>query len=249
VRTRPRSPARRPILVLLPAAIAAGGCAWDPLDAVVALPPSAAEASVDAGAAQDAMAAEAHDAARDDGDAGGPGDPDATTDGPSTAPCSPGVTPVETWTFDSTSESWGYALDNGVQASLTWNGSVGEPAAGSIEFDVTPRASDGGSTSGAWVEYDMPLGNLAGRTVAAWVRLGAGTSPGLKVFAQSGTQYVWADNGTVFLSPQTWTCVSLPLASPSYDQADFDPTAVVRIGFEMLATAPFQIEFDTIVVY
>ncbi|MCL2449198.1 MAG: hypothetical protein FWD17_09645, partial [Polyangiaceae bacterium] len=71
----------------------------------------------------------------------------------------------------------------------------------------------------------------------------------LKVFAQTGPQYIWADNGINVLSPHTWTCVSLPLASPSYDQANFDPTNVIRIGFEMLAAAPFKIAFDTVVVY
>ncbi|MCL2451167.1 MAG: hypothetical protein FWD17_19655, partial [Polyangiaceae bacterium] len=154
---RSRAPDSTTVLVGL-AATAAAACAWQPLDAIVALR-APADASADA-----APAADAEQGA---------------------AACAPSVTPIQEWTFDASSESWSSALDTGVAASLAWSGAVGQPAAGSIEFDVTPRASDGGSTSGAWVEYDMPIANLAGRTIAAWVMLEAGTSPELKVFAQT----------------------------------------------------------------
>jgi len=43
--------------------------------------------------------------------------------------------------------------------------------------------------------------------------------------------------------------VSLPISTPSFNQADYDPTDVIRIGFEMLATLPFRLDLDTVVVY
>jgi hypothetical protein len=163
--------------------------------------------------------------------------------------------PTVQWTFDSTLDSWTSTSDTGVQTALSWTGSLGQPTPGAVHFEVTPRTSDGGatsdggSTSGAWVENDAPPANLAGRTIAGWAYLESGPSPQLKVFAQTGPQYIWADNGTVHLAPQTWTCVSLPLSSPSFSQPDFDPTNVIRLGFEMLATEPFHIDFDSVTVY
>jgi hypothetical protein len=225
-------------------AAAAGGCAWDHLDAVTALPgiPPAAEASE---AGPDANAAAADAGSGDDtGDA-----VEAMANADAGTPCAPSVAPIEQWTFDSTLEGWTDTFDTGVQASLVWTGSTGQPAPGAIDFNVTPGPSDAGKASGAWIRYDMPLGDLAGRTVAAWVWLAGGPSPHLKVFAQTGSQYVWADNGTVDLAPRTWTCVSLPVSSPSYDQASFDPTDVVRIGFETLSTEPFELVVDGVIVY
>jgi hypothetical protein len=86
-------------------------------------------------------------------------------------------------------------------------------------------------------------------TMSAWVKLTSGPSPQLKVFAQTGSQYAWSDNGTIFLSAGVWTCVSLPFSSPSYQQATYDPTQVIRIGFEMLATSSFQLYVDTVSIY
>ena len=221
------------LLVAGAAATVASACVWDRLDAIEGLPLIGVDAAIGATPAE----------------GGGSGDTGAGSDGPSSNPCMTQTTPIDEWTFDSEVAPWTFAFDTGVQATLTWTGTVGQPALGAIEFDVTPRPSDGGSTSGAWIEYDTALGNLTGRTVAAWVRLVDGTSPQFKVYAQSGSQYIWEDNGTVTLAPQTWTCVSLPVSSPSFNQADYDPTDVIRIGFEMLATLPFRLDLDTVVVY
>ena len=233
------------IFIAAAAATAATACVWDRLDAIAAL----TSTGVDDASTDVLRGAEA--SATGDGAAPGDATTDASTppDGPSSAPCEPQASPIDEWTFDSNVQSWVASTDTGVQASLTWTDATGQPTAGALEFDVTPRASDSGSTSGAWAEYEMPLGNLSGRTLAAWARLESGTSPQLKVFAQSGSQYIWADNGTIYLEPQTWTCVSLPISSPSFMQSDFDPTDVIRIGFETLGTAPFQIAFDTVVLY
>jgi hypothetical protein len=214
--------------------------------------PSSEDATVDAAIPPDAS--EPHDAAEE-------AVPDAAPDGPTFNPCATPATVLDEWTFDTDAGtgSWGFAFDTGVQVSLTWDSTVGYPSAGALAFDVTPRPNDAGSddggdggptTSGAWLENAMSNGSLSGRTFAAWVRLESGPSPQFKTFAQSGSQYIWADNGTIDLEPQTWTCVSLPFSSPSYNQGgDFDPTDVIRMGFQMIATEPFRIDFDTIVVY
>jgi hypothetical protein len=217
------------LLIAGAAATATGACVWDHLDAIGALPSTGVDAAIDAMPPVDGTS--------------------TAPDAPSSSPCMPQTTPIDEWTFDSEVQPWTFAIDTGVQATLTWTGTAGNPTLGAVEFDVTPRPSDGGSTSGAWIEYDTALGNLTGRTVAAWVRLVDGTSPQFKVYAQSGSQYIWEDNGTVTLAPQTWTCVSLPVSSPSFNQADYDPTDVIRIGFEMLATSPFRLDLDTVVVY
>jgi hypothetical protein len=215
-------------------AAAAAACGWAQLDAVGPLPDLAV---LDAGAV-DGDAVAVHDGADD------------SAAGDASSLCAPTATAaLDQWTFDTTAQGWSYTFDTGVRTTLSWTGLLGQPSAGALAFDVTPRAIDAGGTSGAWLQYDTPLGDLTGRIVSAWAWLDSGTSPHLKVFAQTGSQYVWADNGTVTLAPHVWTCVSLPISSPSYDQAAFDPTDVVRIGFEMIGTEAFDVVVDTVTVY
>jgi hypothetical protein len=218
------------VLALLGAATATGACGWDQLDAIGPLP---ATSGPDGGPSVDAGGAEASP------------DPGPTA----STPCAPQTQTTAQWTFDATVQGWTFTLDTGVQASLAWTGDAGDPAPGALALAATPRPGDAGTATGAWLQYDTPLGDLTSRTVSAWVWLDSGTSPHLKVYAQTGPEYVWADNGTVELAPHLWTCVSLPVSSPSYDQAAFDPTDVVRIGFEMLGTEPFRVLVDTVTVY
>jgi hypothetical protein len=136
--------------------------------------------------------------------------------------------------------------DTGVTGTLTWTGSTGDPQPGALQVDVTPAVGDAGALTGGWVLYNMSATNLTGRTISAWVWLNTATSPEFKVFVQTGTQYVWADGGSLRLEPYTWTCVSLNLMAPAYNQPEYDPTSVISLGFEMLGTTPFQLYVDTV---
>jgi hypothetical protein len=216
------------------------GCGWKELDAI-----STASLALDA---------QGPDAASDAADASdGQDELDAPSEaqeaGVSSLACSGNQTPVVQWTFDSATDGWTLSLDTGVDASLEWIGTTGDPSPGALQVAVTPYADDGGIMNGAWLLYGTPLGDLVGRTVAAWVYLDSGTSPALKVFVQTGTQYEWADNGIVTLPPHTWTCVSLPISTPAYNQPNYDPTAVITVGLQLLGFAPFQLFVDTVRIY
>jgi hypothetical protein len=114
---------------------------------------------------------------------------------------------------------------------------------------VKPASADA-SLTGTWAHIALPsASDLSNRIVSAWLWLDSGPSPHVKVFAQTGTMYKWADNGTLFLVPNQWTCVSLPVSTPVYSQPNYDPTKVVAIGFEMLGTAPFRVLVDSVRYY
>jgi hypothetical protein len=233
---------------LLAIALELSGCGWTDLDAVDPGAPSpapdaevldvrphprdAAPAPVDATGAKDASTADASP----DGEA-------------SSLPCTGDQTTVYDWTFDSTVEGWALDLDKGVTASFTWTGSTGYPSLGAVEVQIIPAQNDGGAPNGGWIQYAHAFGDLSGRTVSAWVWLESGPSPYLQVFAQTGSQYAWGDNGTLRLRPRTWTCVSLPISTPYYNQPGYDPTDVVTVGFLFLATASFAVYVDTVRIY
>jgi hypothetical protein len=208
------------------------GCGWQDVVAVSRLDPADEAGDADATAPE----------AGDDGaivesstDSGA-----ETSVPPPTAPCTAPGPYVEAWSFDGGLGPWSLSLDPGVQANLTWTTAVGDPTPGALQVDVTPAASDASDITGVYLKVEG-LGDLAGRTAAAWVWLDQGKAPHLKMYAQTGSQYVWGDNGTVYLPARVWTCVSLPLSSSSYQQASYDPTDVIRLGFEMLGLTPFRL--------
>jgi hypothetical protein len=224
-------------------------CSWDHLDVL-----TARGNAIDASRGDDALApadasaqASPPDAALPSADALPSGDASGGAAPPPGA-CANGPAAMQ-WSFDANVDGWTLAIDTNVQAQLAWIGGVGYPAAGALRVDVAPRASDAGGLSGAWLRYEMGGTDLTGRTVSAWVWLESGASPHLKTFVQTGTQYAWADDGTVLLSPHVWTCVSLPVSAPSYNQPSYNPGNVVRIGFEVLGQSPFVLFVDTVRYY
>lgn len=242
-----------------PLAIALGvsGCGWVDLDAVApgATDTEAPDARL---ASQDAAGApvKASDAADHPNDAtqavdapNGDALLDAEPPAPSSAACNPDDVTLYAWTFDSTLEIWTMSLDTGVTASFVWTGSAGYPALGAASVQISPLADDAGTPNGGWIEYPHSFGDLTGRTVSAWVWLESGTSPYLQVFAKTGAQYVWGDNGTVQLRPKVWTCVSLPVSTPYYNQPGYDPSDVVTIGYLFLGSTPFTVYLDTVNIY
>jgi mannanase-like protein len=205
------------------------GCGWDQLDAI--------------GAAPDALDAQSQPAATDSEafDASAALEGSSPAGGISPSACSSAQLQVRQWTFDSNAEGWTVFSNTGVQPSLTWTRNTGNPSPGALQVDFAPS-----SPSGAWLRYLAPLGNLVGRTISAWVWLETGASPRLKVFVQTGQTYAWADYGIVYLSPHVWTCVSMVVSSPVYTGPNYDPTNVIVVGFEMLASSPFRLYVDTV---
>jgi hypothetical protein len=249
----------RPILgsMIVPMALGLSACGWTELDAVSW---GAADARAHSQNGTDGSnkgtdgSGEGTDGANDGTD-GANEAIDASNDGASpdaevsTAACTGDKATIYNWTFDSDVDGWALSLDTGVKASFAWTGSTGYPSSGAVEVAITPEQNDGGSPNGGWIQYSHAFGDLTGRTVAAWVWLESGTSPYLQFFAKTGAQFIWGDNGTVRLHPQTWTCVSLPISTPYYSQPGYDPTDVVTIGFLFLGSDPFAVYVDTVTIY
>ncbi len=222
-------------LALAAAAALLGACTWASLDAITV--------AGDAGPQRAGPGGPAADGAGDEAPASGASAGACSASGAATATAAA----TRQWTFDSNVEGWSLETDTGVPATLGWNASAGDPSPGALEADVTPAASDSGAVSGAWAAFipSSPL-DLSGRTLSAWVWLDSGESPNLKTFVQTGSQYDWADNGTVHLALHEWTCVSMPVSSPSYEQPSYDPSQVIRLGFEMLGREPFRLFIDSV---
>jgi hypothetical protein len=205
----------------------AGACQVEQLDALN-------------GPAQDADVADA-------GHAVAPGD--TTSDGSSGASgqaCMATGTPVLAWTFDTTDDSW-ILSSEGADVTTSWSGATGDPTPGALAVDFAGLSPDaGGPGATIWVHAEIPASDLTGRTVSARIWLNGGQSPQFLSFAQTQTAYAWADNGEVRLPLGSWTCVVLPISSPVDAYPQYDPTQVVRIGFEMIATAPFQLFVDSV---
>jgi hypothetical protein len=154
---------------------------------------------------------------------------------------------VTQWTFDTTIEGW-TLLDGSVGATLAW-ADAGDPSPGALEVDGTATEVDAATTTPAYVVLnESPSVDLSGRTVSAWLWLDSGSSPSIKLFVQTGSLYVWADGGSVALVPRMWTCISLNVSVPAYSSQDgvYDPTSVVRIGFELDQSAPYRLYVDSV---
>jgi hypothetical protein len=219
----------RTIAVPSAIAVAIAACSVRPIDAIAPLASgddAAADVAVDTG--RDAIS---HDGAQD---------------GPSSSACSSSTPPVAEWTFDTNINGWVIDLGTGVNASLTWTGSTGNPTPGAFQVDFTPAPSDAGVYSTVWIHEDMGPSDFTGRTLSAWAWLDSGPSPRFLTYAQTGSQYEWADDGEHTLTPHAWTCVSLQLSKPSFNQPNYDTTQVIRIGFEMINNSPFRVFVDTV---
>jgi hypothetical protein len=231
----------RPWPIALTLAASASACIWQDYDAVTG--PDAVPDVVSPDSATATDAPDTSDVADVSVATDATSDASLGVDATPSSACSVSSTPLQSWTFDSTTQSWGSYTDTGVTANLTWTGALGDPSPGALSFVVTPGD---GSSQGAWIRYAGSLGDLTGRTVAAWVFLDNGASPHLKVFAQTGSSYAWGDGGTLSLPTGQWTCVSLTLSSPAYNQPGYDPSNVISIGFETLAVDSFELYVDSV---
>ncbi len=156
-----------------------------------------------------------------------------------------GATPgevIQSWTFDADLEGWNVtwtepqddtALAEGT--AVGWNAEAGDPEPGAISL----TAPFTGSLNKAQV--GLPLAstvNLDGCVVMARVRLESGLSTvasspgGAKVYVKDSA-YVWAGGPWTNLSEGDWVNVTLFVDLPDYEDAGFDPTAVLEVGVEI----------------
>jgi len=242
--------AHRAAFVFLPMLMVCA-CAWEQLNAFdVGLDTADASAPSPTTGSDTTVPNEASLAtAADDGvgqsEASGPVDAYSDDGASQSLPCTSAQMVIKEWAFDASAEGWAIDTGSGVQGSLSWTASTGYPSAGALSVDVTPFDAAG---PGAWVVYATPL-DLTGRTISAWVWLESGPSPNFKTFVQTGAQWVWADNGAVYLTPHTWTCVWLDVSSPAYNGPAYDPSSVIRIGFQALSPSPFRMYIDSVRYY
>ncbi len=231
---------RTPVAALragaVPSAIAVAFVACSPTQIDAIAPPAAGgDATVEAAEADS------------DNETADSDDETASQDSPSSLACSNSAAPVQEWTFDTTIQGWIVTVDPvQVTSTVTWTGSTGDPAPGALQVDFTPAPPDAGRGSAVWVQFDMAPSDFTDRTLSAWAWLDSGPSPHFLTYALTGASYVWADNKPHTLAPHTWTCLSLPLSTPAFNNPGYDPTQVVRIGFEMYIDSPFRVFLDTV---
>jgi hypothetical protein len=144
------------------------------------------------------------------------------------------------WSFNSTIESWAFWPSAGTGA-LTWTGAVGNPGAGALSLDITS-----GSGLYGWIVMDGPAANLTGRTGSVWLWLDTVTTGvGAKLYVQTNNpSYSWADGGFVNITPRTWTCLSIDLSSPAYQDQQYDPASILRFGVELVGPGPVRFYAD-----
>jgi len=235
-------------------AVAGVACGWEEVDALLPAPGGGSggtggDATAPDGGSPPDRVPEGDSATSSPPDGGSTEAASSMDDGTAgDLPCNSSIAPVRAWTFDSDTEGWTFLTNPGVSGGLSWAADAGDPAPGALTVTVTAIPDEAGALNGGWVEFQAtPLGNLTGRVISAWVWLESDTTPNVKLYVQTGTQFTWADNGTVQLQPRVWTCVSMATSSPSYTNGpDYDPQNVVRVGFEMLGPTPFEVFVDSV---
>jgi hypothetical protein len=241
-------------------------CDWEELDAIASLQGAGDVQVSDAEVVADGSeAADVSDGETEDGrlfsdsssraqDATSAGDGANTADAfdalaadaseTSVACATAGASAVKQWTFDATTEGW--AVLDGTGTTVTWVNAG--PTPGALEVDGLPVIGDAASSQSHIGVDELPGVDLSGRTLSALLWLDSGTSPTIKLFVQTGPLYTWADGGSIVLPLRTWTCASLNVSAPSYTSQNgvYDPTDVVRIGFELDETAPYRLYIDSV---
>jgi len=158
-----------------------------------------------------------------------------------TGPSNPG----QTWSFDQNLEGWllryGSPKDLVTNSSMSHDGGVGSPDAGSIHLSI-PFDGTGQKLAIAVAVMSSPGLNLVGRTVTAKVTLGSGLSTNdgkggygvVKLYVKSGDALVYADSGAETLVPGTWQDLTLTADSPSAAPVmGYDASDIREIGIEV----------------
>jgi hypothetical protein len=143
------------------------------------------------------------------------------------------------YTFDTNTE--GFALNNftspgnlaniegGSPPSLSWDGTVGHPAVGSLEVDATFTAYNQFVLSTLSLS---PLIDATGKTAHVFVRVdtadgGAGFAGGAQLEANSTTSYHGATGTYTTLTPGQWKELTLNLAAQT---SPFDASQIIQFS-------------------
>jgi hypothetical protein len=122
---------------------------------------------------------------------------------------------------------------------MIWTSAVGNPAPGALQVDWTGAAP-------IHPRRVETLGDLRGRILSARVWVDPGAAVGIKVFAQTGVRYWWADGGQVTPPAGQWTCVTLDIDNPAYSRIQYDPTDVQVLGLELQTGGSGRVYIDQV---
>ena len=154
-------------------------------------------------------------------------------------------TPLPGWHFDSGLESWAigsYSVPSTMAAStaLAWDGSFGNPNAGSASLYIPFSAS------GQQVYFSYNPGspiNMTGLTCTVRLYLDSGlnqspTAPGgAKIYVKSVPGYVYAAGAWVNLDSQSgspnWITLTLDASNPDFHNNPYDPSQIAEVGVEI----------------
>ncbi len=140
--------------------------------------------------------------------------------------CDNVVDATPNWSFDASLEGWQYA--GGQAASLSWSSDEGASAPGAVLLDGTTVVS-----ADVFVFVPTEAQDLSGTLLTARVLVEAEAEVSVKLFAQSGTNYAWADGGVVVVAPGEWACLALDLDEPAFAVNAFDVSRARRLGMEV----------------
>jgi len=93
---------------------------------------------------------------------------------------------------------------------------------------------------------DVPLTDMNDRIVVAHVLVQSGSDLTGKLYVQT-TDYAWADSGSIPLEPGVWTCLSLDIARPAYQNAGYDPNNVLTVGVGVRGVGDATVLLDDVV--
>ena len=91
----------------------------------------------------------------------------------------------------------------------------------------------------------QPLTDMVDRVATVRVLVQSGSDLTAKLYVQT-TDYAWADSGNVPVETGVWTCLSLDLANPGYENEGYDPNNVIAIGVRVRGLGEVTVLFDDV---
>jgi hypothetical protein len=127
--------------------------------------------------------------------------------------------------------------------SVAWLSTTGHDAPGALQATMSLVDVDAFTS----MQYrDVPLTDMNDRIVVAHVLVQSGSDLAGKLYVQT-TDYAWADSGSIPLEPGVWTCLSLDIAHPAYQNAGYDPNNVLTIGVRVRGVGDATVLLDDVV--
>ena len=154
------------------------------------------------------------------------------------ADCADAVAASIRWSFSDSLDGW--QISSSQATSLDWVEAVGAEATGAMRATATAT-----EVAEAFVFVATDTQDLSTRVVTVRLLLETDARVSVKLFAQSGVDYAWADGGGVSVAPGQWVCIALALDQPAFAVNGFDASRVRRIGVAILGTQ-YRVYLDDI---